>query len=178
MTRQVALWRGINVGKAKRVAMADLKALLIELGASNVCTLLNSGNAVFDAQRLSADQIRAAVAARLGVDAAVILKTSAELATVAGHQPFAEATDPSRLLVAFTVDAATLQRAADLQPEGNDRIAVTAHAIYLWCGDGILASKAATTLLKRLGDHGTTRNWATVLKLHALAQADPADQAV
>lgn len=40
----VALIRGINVGKAKRVAMADLRALVEGLGYSNVRTLLNSGN--------------------------------------------------------------------------------------------------------------------------------------
>ena len=49
--RYIALWRGINVGKAKRLAMADLKALLAELGATDVATLLNSGNAVFDAPK-------------------------------------------------------------------------------------------------------------------------------
>jgi len=30
--RHVALLRGINVGRAKRVAMADLRALMEELG--------------------------------------------------------------------------------------------------------------------------------------------------
>jgi uncharacterized protein (DUF1697 family) len=171
MTRYVALWRGINVGKAKRIAMAELKLLLTGLGATHVSTLLNSGNAVFDARRLSADTLRRSVAEQLGVDAGVILKTAAELAAVAGHQPIAEADDPSRLLVAFTADAAALALAADLRPEGADRVVVTADAVYLWCGGGILESKAATTLLKRLGERGTTRNWATVQKLHALASA-------
>lgn len=32
MARFVALFRGINVGKAKRIAMADLRALLESLG--------------------------------------------------------------------------------------------------------------------------------------------------
>jgi hypothetical protein len=32
MTRSVALFRGINVGKAKRIAMAELRALLESLG--------------------------------------------------------------------------------------------------------------------------------------------------
>jgi uncharacterized protein (DUF1697 family) len=35
--------RGINVGKAKRIAMADLRAAVEELGFTNVRTLLNSG---------------------------------------------------------------------------------------------------------------------------------------
>ncbi|MGH7659270.1 MAG: DUF1697 domain-containing protein, partial [Gemmatimonadales bacterium] len=44
--RHVALLRGINVGTARRVAMADLRALMESLGYTGVRTLLNSGNVV------------------------------------------------------------------------------------------------------------------------------------
>lgn len=170
--RYVALWRGINVGKAKRLAMADLKAQLAGLGASDVKTLLNSGNAVFDVKRkLGADTIRAAVREHLGVDAAVLLKTATEWATIAAHPPMAGADDPSRLLVAITADAASLQAVGDIAAAAGEQLVVTPHAAYLWCGNGILESKAAVQLLKKLGEAGTTRNWATVEKLNALAQA-------
>ncbi|MCE4535731.1 DUF1697 domain-containing protein [Pelomonas sp. P7] len=168
--RLIALWRGINVGKAKRIAMADLKALLAELGATNVSTLLNSGNAVFDVGRkLSADKLRRAVAERLGVDAGVVLKTAEEWAAIAAEQPVPEADDPSRLLVAVAADAATLKAAEGIVTAGGERFVVTPHAAYLWCAQGILESKAGVQLLKKLGDGGTTRNWATVEKLNALA---------
>ena len=36
MPRYVALFRGINVGKAKRIAMAHLRALLAKLGFSEI----------------------------------------------------------------------------------------------------------------------------------------------
>lgn len=49
--RHVALIRGINVGRAKRVAMADLRALVEDLGYGDVRTLLNSGNVVFTSAR-------------------------------------------------------------------------------------------------------------------------------
>lgn len=170
--RYIALWRGINVGKAKRLAMADLKALLMELGATDVKTLLNSGNAVFDSKKkLGADKIRAAVLAKLGVDAAVILKTAAEWSSIAAPHGITEADDPSRLLVAVTADPATLQAAAAISGQGDERFVVTAHAAYLWCAHGILESKAAVALLKKLGQTGTTRNWATVQKLNTLALA-------
>ena len=55
MTKHVAFIRGINVGKARRVAMADLKMVLEGLGYGEVVTLLNSGNVVFTAAA-SADQ--------------------------------------------------------------------------------------------------------------------------
>ncbi len=47
--RQAALLRGVNVGPAKRVAMADLRALVEGLGYTDVRTLLNSGNVVYTA---------------------------------------------------------------------------------------------------------------------------------
>ncbi|AMV40773.1 DUF1697 domain-containing protein [Planctomyces sp. SH-PL62] len=46
MQRQVALIRGINVGRAKRVAMAELRAMVPHLRYSDVRTLSNSGNLV------------------------------------------------------------------------------------------------------------------------------------
>ncbi len=51
MTQCIALLRGINVGRAKRIAMAELRELIEALGFSDVRTLLNSGNAVFQAAR-------------------------------------------------------------------------------------------------------------------------------
>ena len=48
----VALLRGVNVGGAKRVPMAELRTLLSGLGYTGVATLLNSGNAVFRADRV------------------------------------------------------------------------------------------------------------------------------
>ena len=53
----IALLRGINVGKAKRVPMAELRALLAGLGYGDVQTLLNSGNAVFTHANASPAQV-------------------------------------------------------------------------------------------------------------------------
>jgi uncharacterized protein (DUF1697 family) len=43
----VALLRGINLGARNKVAMADLRALIEELGAEDVRTYVQSGNVVF-----------------------------------------------------------------------------------------------------------------------------------
>ncbi|MFM2088805.1 MAG: hypothetical protein RLZZ237_3674, partial [Pseudomonadota bacterium] len=68
--RQVAFLRGINVGRAKRVAMADLRKLLGDLGMTQVNTVLNSGNVVFNAGAVApvdaATQIEEALVLKLG----------------------------------------------------------------------------------------------------------------
>ncbi len=53
MPRWVLLLRGINVGGKNKLPMADLKSLLAELGASDIVTYIQSGNAVFSASGLS-----------------------------------------------------------------------------------------------------------------------------
>jgi uncharacterized protein (DUF1697 family) len=178
MPRFVALFRGINVGKAKRIAMADLRALLARMGYAEVQTLLNSGNAIFASTATSAARhataIRKAVASELGVDALVIVKSSQDIAqVVAGNTLGAVADDPSRLLVALTQEADALQAIAALTGTdwGHEALRLTPHAAYVWCADGILQSPAATALLKGLAEQGTTRNWATVEKIHALLLA-------
>ena len=49
MTTHIALLRGINVGKAKRIAKEELRALLEDLGYTDDVKLINSGNVVFQA---------------------------------------------------------------------------------------------------------------------------------
>ena len=175
MPRYVALFRGINVGKAKRIAMADLRVLLGKLGYTDVKTLLNSGNAVFTAGASKSSDlsrtIRETVKKKLGVDAHVIVKSARDIAAIAeGNALGGIATDASRLLVAMTEDPkllVPLKSLAKLQ-WGDERIHVGKHAAYLWCANGILESKAAVALLGGLKDVGTTRNWATLQKIHAL----------
>jgi uncharacterized protein (DUF1697 family) len=173
----VALLRGVNVGKAKRVPMAELRALLGELGYSGVATLLNSGNAVFRAARGApaghATRIAAAIVERLGVEVPVIVLAAATLDTVvAGNALGPAADDPSRLLVAFVQDPASLADVAAIAPlvVPPERFLVGQQAAYLDCASGILESKAGAALLGKAGRAATTRNWATVMKLQAMAK--------
>lgn len=179
MPRYVALFRGINVGKAKRIAMAHLRALLAKLGFSEIQTLLNSGNAVFtgakEAPEKLATRLRAAVSKNLGVDALVIIKSAADVSGIlSGNALEKIASDHSKLLVAMTNDAKVLAALAPVAKAewGAEKVHVGKHAAYVWCANGILESKAAVALLKNLVESGTTRNWATLLKIHALLQVD------
>ena len=177
MPRYVALFRGINVGKNKRIAMADLRVLLGKLGFTSVKTLLNSGNAVFTADAEPAaklsDRIRQAVYKKLGVDALVIVKSGKDIAgVIAGNELGSIATDGSRLLVAMTNEGKALSSLKALAGKdwGDEKIHVGKHAGYVWCANGILESKAAVALLGGLGGVGTSRNWTTLNKIHALME--------
>jgi len=178
MTRCVALLRGINVGRARRVAMADLRRLVEELGFTEVRTLLNSGNVVFTAASPDAAgharAIRASLASRCGVEAPVVSVTAADLAAIVREDPLvAVADDPSRHLVAFVPDPAALDVLRRLLDESwsPEALAVGRLAAYLWCAHGVADSKLAQACLRLVGDEITMRNRSTVQKLLAVAEA-------
>ena len=156
--------------------MAGLKAVLDGLGFRNVTTLLNSGNAVFHADpALSADLspiLSAALASRFGFEVPVVVKSLPELEQIIAENVLvAGAPDHSRLLCAFAQDPQALAPLVKLESltTAAERFQLGQHAAFLDCADGIRDSKAAKALLGKAGQHVTTRNWATVLKLQALA---------
>ena len=174
MTNCVAFLRGINVGRAKRIAMADLRRLVEDLGYGDARTVLNSGNVIFRASRPDvravAAEMEGALDGRFGFSAGVVVVTAETLDRVVEENPLLRAaSDPSRLLVAFPADRSLLAKAADLASRtwAPEAFAVGSAAAYLWCPAGVLESKLAKAFGRLAGDGATTRNWATALKVQA-----------
>ena len=177
MARYVALLRGVNLGARNRVPMAELRALLEELGHEDVATLLQSGNAaVTTTQKPAAvaEQLQAAIADRFGVDTVVVLRTATQLQDVLERDPLGDvADDPKRYQVHFLAGkpraaAVRALEAADVAPE---RLAVSGNEIYVWHAGGIQRSPASKAIEKAdLGVAATARNWSTVEKLLELAR--------
>ncbi len=156
--------------------MAELRALLSDLGYTGVATLLNSGGAVFAATRGSAAKhaasIAAAISTRLKVEVPVIVKSASELTAIVSENPInAGADQHSRFLVAFVQDAGQLSSLAAMKSlvVPPEEFAVGNNAAYLLCTRGILESRAGEALLGKMGKAVTSRNWVTVLRLQALA---------
>jgi uncharacterized protein (DUF1697 family) len=174
--RYIILLRGINVGRAKRVAMADLRSLVEGLGYSEVRTLLNSGNVVFTASGTTtgkaATAIEQSLAENLGISSRVTVLTATELAGIVEANPLLDIADNhSRLFVAVLASKSDLKLLKPMLDEdwSPDAIALGERVAYLWCHNGLSESKLAEAVGRALGDAVTSRNWATILKLHALA---------
>lgn len=174
---QVALLRGINVGRNRRVEMAGLRALLADLGHQGIRTHLNSGNAIFRADtppdRTERD-ITAAIAERLGLNVPVLVRTAEELAAVVAADPLhGIATDPARYLVVFLPSEPEPGALADLDPGGfaPEAFRLAGREVYLWCPNGVHRAALPPALAAR-GLVGTARNWNTVTRLRDLA-AEP-----
>jgi uncharacterized protein (DUF1697 family) len=178
-TCHIALLRGINVGKAKRVAMADLRTLVEGLGYGDVRTLLNSGNVVFSAPGKAADaasRIEKALAAQLGITARVTVLSAKDLAEAIDANPLGKFTkEPSRFLVTVLADPALKKKLLPLSKQDwkGEAIALGTRVAYLGCAPNILDSPLAKAVARALGDAATSRNWATMLKLRALAESVP-----
>jgi uncharacterized protein (DUF1697 family) len=176
MPAQIALLRGINVGPHKRIAMADLRGLLAELGYSDARTLVQSGNIVLSADappdRL-ARELEEEIAGKLGVETPVVVRTCEELAAVVALNPLGEVADQDKLhqvsFLSAEPDPEAIRKIAevDVAPE---RFVHVGREIYAWHPQGIHSSPLARLLSdKRLGVVATARNWKTTTKLLEMA---------
>jgi uncharacterized protein (DUF1697 family) len=180
-TRLVALLRGINVGRNKRVAMAQLRDLLLDLGYIDVRTILQSGNVAFTSSSADtaavAGEIRRALTRELKLECAVIVRTAPELANIVVTDPFGDvASDPARYLVGFLAGPPDASGAAAVKSlvVAPNLLRMIGRELYLWCPDGVLQSPFATVNWdKQLGVAVTMRNWRTVTRLAELGALKP-----
>lgn len=176
MGLQIALIRGINVGRAKRVAMKDLRDLIEKLGGKDVRTILNSGNAVFIAPPagIAAERLEAEMSKQIGVSGRVTMLSEGEFSAIVRENPLkGVASDPARHLVAFLGDHRERGKLEPLarQQWSPEVLAVGRRAAYLWCPGGISSGRLAEAVGKALGEGVTMRNMATVMKVHATIRA-------
>ena len=169
MPDYVALLRGVNVGGRSVLKMADLRKVVEGLGYENVRTYINSGNVLFRTSDRSRDSIAAEIRSALeeltGRDIAVMVRSKADLARVAGHNPFPDA-DPQHLHVAFlsatpsSADVAAMMALFDGQPE---RAEIRGSEAYVDFVNGAGRSKIDFKRIEKAGAlDATARNWRTV----------------
>ncbi|MGN5380689.1 hypothetical protein BIV25_18980 [Streptomyces sp. MUSC 14] len=183
MTTYAALLRGINVGGAKKVPMADLRALLTGLGHTGVRTYLQSGQAVFGAERSDeeslAAQLSRAIEGRFGFPVDVLVREHAYLKSVAEACPFPAADlAPKQLHVTYFSAPVTAERYAEIDRTAHlpEEFRLGDRCLYLYAPDGLGRSKLAEALARTRLTKGliaTSRNWNTVRKLVELT-APPA----
>jgi uncharacterized protein (DUF1697 family) len=178
-TKSVALLRGINVGRNKRIAMSDLRELVQGLGYHDAITHLQSGNIVFTGTRKPSERVAAdlsgAIRAELGLDVTVVVRSRDELAAVVAGNPMPEHTgDPKKFHVTFLAAEPERGRLDGIDPATYlpDEFRVVGREVYLWFPEGVLASRLGNDFWeKRIGLAATTRNWRTVTRLLELASA-------
>ncbi len=168
---QIALLRGINVGGTGKLPMADLRSILQSLGAQDVQTYIQSGNAVFSGS-LRAEDISTAVEKAFGFRPRCMVLSADTLRAATRANPF-EVTDPKEMHLFF------LERQPQIDPDtlspdanGVERWHLGDKVFYLYSPGGLSKSKLAARLERRLGVAATARNWNTVTKLAGMTDDD------
>lgn len=175
MPAQIVLLRGINLVRANRLGMADLRAALQDDGFERVRTYVQSGNVVLSSDSPPAElaaAVKQSLADRFGLNVAVVVRTAPELADAVARNPFGdEATvNPKLLQVTFRDEEASPEVLAALEARagGGEKVAAAGREIYSWHPDGIARSKLASKLTPA-GAGATARNWTTVTTLLEMA---------
>jgi uncharacterized protein (DUF1697 family) len=176
MARYIAFLRGINVG-GHQVKMDDLRKSFEALDFDNVATFIGSGNVIFDAGNTKpatlTTRIERQLRDSLGYEVPTFLRTDAELARIADHEPFPDldAADGDSSYVAFLYKRPTAVAAKKVVAMSNetDHVAIHDRELY-WHIRGRMADSTlgAPVFEKELGSvPATVRNLNTVRRLAA-----------
>ena len=169
MTTYIVLLRAVNVGGTGKLPMAELKAMCLELGFTQVQTYIASGNVVFQSP-LSEPNVKAALEAQLhayaGKPVGVHIRTTAHMQAVRDGNPFPKAA-PNRVMAIFLDAPADKSTIAAVTGQKDEQIALGLNELYVHYGEGMAQSKLKIPAAKT----GTARNMNTVAKLTEMAIA-------
>ena len=174
MTVWIALLRAVNLGVRNRVPMALLRERLAAAGLPGVRTHLQSGNLIVPSALDVGPIIRTVVRDVFGVDEPVMVRSRDRLTEIAAANPFAaEAKErPVMVRVIFLDENPAPDRVKRL--EERDDVRVLDREVYVDYRDRFHGnSLSAAMVARRLGLHGTERNWATITRILELAAVDP-----
>jgi uncharacterized protein (DUF1697 family) len=177
MKTYIALFRGLNVGGSNILPMNELVTVLEKIGARNVKTYIQSGNAVFQSEETNASllstEISAAIEKSHGFEPRVLLLELEELEKAVESNPFPEAESEPRVLHLYFLEAIPENPDFDTLASiksNRERFALKDRVFYLHAPEGIGRSKLAAKAEKLLGVSATARNWRTVCKIIEMAK--------
>ena len=177
MNQYIALFRGINVGGNNKLPMIELVKILEGLGAREVKTYIQSGNAVFqfeevDTQAFS-NVISLEVEKQCGFAPKVLLLTAEELDRAMDENPFpVPEGDASALHLGFLAaepEDVDFEKLSALKVE-SEHYCLTPKVFYLFAPEGVGKSKLAAGAETIIGVDMTDRNWNTVCKLKEMVE--------
>ena len=177
MTVAVSLLRGINVGGRNKIRMADLRELYRDLGLTDVRSLLQSGNVLFETSATDlagvGRELEAAIRADFGLDILIILRSSDDFDGIFSRHRFsaAQLLEPRKIAVVFLsdlADSAAVDQLRESNP-GREIIQADGRELYIYYTDGMARSKLDSSRIERaLGLHSTARNWNTCNRISKL----------
>jgi len=175
MGARVLLLRGVNVGGAGRLPMADFRDFLARCGAVQAQTYIQSGNAVYSGDSAVDARIQAGFAAQFGFSRPLFFYDLSDYAGILDANPFAVlgAADGAAVHIAFLAQPLPMPDFTALAAlaANGEALAQTARALYLHAPNGIGRSVLAAKLSQLRGTDLTVRNQRSAMAIAALAQS-------
>lgn len=176
-----AFLRGVNVGHTGRIKMADLKQALAGQQFTQITTYLQSGNVVFCCDEPAAaviTKIETVLQTQFALFSPVILRTAAEMQTLAAAKPFTDAAMAQAALQSGDAESYYVQLCAAPPPKeipgtlqalqtGGTQLHLAGSDLYLLLPGGIRNSKLAQKAA-HLIPLATVRNFKTIRAVAAL----------
>ena len=174
--RYVALLRGINLGGANMMKMADLKAEFEGLGFENVKTYINSGNIAFDTSKTSeaklVDKIEKSIETWFGRPISVMVREQREIESILKNNPFdGKYESHKHMHVLFLREEMPKEKEEQLQSSAlpGEQYDVRGREIYNLLPQGVAGSLLTKGFFEKKPKVAYTgRNWRTVEKLAEL----------
>ncbi|NQY12187.1 MAG: DUF1697 domain-containing protein [Flavobacteriales bacterium] len=179
MGRFIAILRGINVSGQKKIVMAELRELLVELNFENIETYIQSGNILFESKESDSDQLASSIhniiLKHYGFEVPVIVRKGNDYVEIQKETPFLKRNDSldiKLLHVTFlkeTPSAEKLNAIKELN-YSPDEFDIIGNEVYLYCPGGYGKTKLSNAFFEsKLKVPATTRNWKTITHLAKLS---------
>lgn len=175
----ILLLRGVNVGGANRLPMAEFRAFLGEIGLAHVQTHIQSGNIVFAGSTVGLEQkVAAGMKLRFGFAPRLFFFDLATYLAILAANPYAAmgARDGS-LVHVFFLDApfaAGDVKTISALAANSEAVTFTQRAVYLHAPSGVGHSVLAEKLSQTTKVAVTARNYTSCAAIAALARTIPA----
>ena len=172
--KYVAFLRGINVSGRHKVHMAELRKELTKMGFSNVITLLNSGNVIFESKTANEESLEQAMGEQLekvfGFQIPVLIRNAEDITELINSNPFknVEVTKDIRLYISFLNENMSIDISLPWSTEeGSFKILEIMNRTVISVVDltNTKTTKSMAILERFFGKNITTRNWNTLKRV-------------
>ncbi|MDR2009466.1 MAG: DUF1697 domain-containing protein [Bacteroidales bacterium] len=184
MMTYIGLLKGINVGGKNIVKMAELKIILQKAGLTNIKTYIQSGNIIFGSEldeNTLKSKIESEIKKEFGLSIPVVLRTEEEFKQIIKQNPFteeeirnAESNSESEIFyVSLSADNISDENIKKLKSAITEKevFHINGRDIYFLFDKTIRNSKAVS-ILQKVDNTSTIRNWKTINKLMELAEPE------
>ncbi|NBV83528.1 DUF1697 domain-containing protein [bacterium] len=167
MSRYVAFLRGINVGGNRKISMIDQRTWFESMGFSSVGVVLQTGNVIFESDRLSISELTQLIESRFydqfQYPATVMVVEMTVLRQLVAEYPFQRGQDQVNDYVVFLSKVLEWPSGC-FDNVGEEKIRLASMAVYWQVPRGMTLTSSFSKLLTK----ATYRSFHTIRNLNTL----------